>query len=144
QADPIARCRSDQGGAPYLHRADGRHDIFERRHARRDELVRQPGLVDDAHRPAVRLEPDGTHRFAVHAHGPEINPASIKSKASYARRRSEMLERVPVRLIHDGAAPWAPPPPGWRGPPRRLRGGVVKGGEGGGEGRSSHETLCPS
>ena len=69
QAQPIGGGRPDQRRAAHLHGADGGDRVVQRHEPRGDEFMRQPGLVDDADRPAVVLEPNGAQVLAVDLHG---------------------------------------------------------------------------
>ena len=82
---PYAGGGADQRRAAHHHGADRVRGLVERRQPRGHVAMRQRGLVDDADRPAVGLEPDGAHGFAVDLHGPlpsrfrpgaELDPAT--------------------------------------------------------------------
>src|SRR5262249_34799564 len=81
QRDAIGRRRSDQGRAADLHGGNGARDLLDTREADGRETVRQHGLIDNADRPAVRLEPDGAGIFAVDFHGARLSRDSSKGKA---------------------------------------------------------------
>src|SRR3546814_19762771 len=51
-----------------------------------DEVMRQPGLVDDADRPAIVVDPDRAVRYALDLHVPSFAPETGKSTAKVARK----------------------------------------------------------
>ena len=58
EAQAVGRRRPDQRRAAHLHATDRVRGLVKRREPQGREAVRQHGLIDDADRPAVRLEPD--------------------------------------------------------------------------------------
>ncbi len=72
KADPVGRGRADQRRAADHHGADRMRRLVERGEARGDETMRQRRLIDHADRPAVRLEPDAAHGFAVDFHAVDL------------------------------------------------------------------------
>ena len=68
KADAVSRGGANQGGAANHHGADRMRHFCKRGEASGQKPVRQRCLVDDADRPAIRLEPDGARGFAVNLH----------------------------------------------------------------------------
>jgi hypothetical protein len=70
EGDAVSRRGADQRGAAHQHGADGMRGLFERGKAQGNQRMRQLGLIDDADRRPVRLEPDRAHRLALNLHDP--------------------------------------------------------------------------
>src|SRR3546814_1057726 len=57
-----------------------------------DEVMRQPGLVDDADRPTIVVDPDRAVRYALDLHVPSFAPETGKSTAKVARKVADRSE----------------------------------------------------
>src|SRR3546814_11051516 len=78
-----------------------------------DEVMRQPGLVDDADRPTIVVDPDRAVRYALDLHVPSFAPETGKSTAKVARKVADRpaggnAAGAILAPCHTGFAPCCP------------------------------------
>ncbi len=93
EGDAIRRRRADQRRAAHLHDADRMRRLLDGGQPDDGELVGQPGLIDDLHRPAVVVPPDAAVGDAVDFHAAVVasrerggNKADGVDGLTYARK----------------------------------------------------------
>src|SRR5262249_18463667 len=118
EAHAVGGGRADQRPAADHHGGDRSRPARGRPEAPGLEAMRQPGLVDHADRPSVRLEPDRAPGFAVDLHESlMLRPSPYDGGARLYNLPPGTAPALPLPTNSEpcGSAPPPPPPPPPRG-----------------------------